>query len=94
MLYKNSFKKSTDLFRGLSVLKEEIIDKKTESICTVNKAWNIYLDRFEARNTPSEIWEEIENRFKLADYQYNVLLRMAKALEIVYESEAYLWDIY
>ena len=85
-MYKDDFEKSTDLFRGLSVLKEEIIDKKTNSICHVNKAWNFYLDEFENHRVTDEIWEELEARFELEDYQYNVLLRLSKALEIVLES--------
>ena len=85
-MYKDDFRKSADLFRGLSVLKEEIIDRETGRTCHVNKAWNFYLDEFENHRVPSEIWEELEKRFELEDYQYNVLLKLSKALEIVMES--------
>lgn len=85
-MYKDDFRKSADLFRGLSVLKEEIIDKKTGDVCRVGKAWNKYLDEFENHRVPEEIWEEINDRYELEDYQYNVLLKLSQALEIVMES--------
>ena len=85
-MYKNQFEKSADLFRGLSVLKEEIVDNKTGRVCTVNKVWNTYLDMFGNRRDTNEIWEEIDSRFTLEDYQYNILLNLSKALEICVES--------
>ena len=85
-MYRNDFEKSARLFRGLSVLKEEIRDKKLGNICTVNKAFNVYLDMFENRRDKMEIWAEIDKRFELENYQYDVLIKLANALEICLES--------
>jgi hypothetical protein len=85
-MYKNNRRKSADLFRGLSVLKEEIVDKKTNSVCTVGKAWGVYLNMFEKGKDTTEILEEIDNRFPMEYYQYNILMKLAKCLDIVSES--------
>ena len=74
------------LLNGLSTLKEEITDKSTGRKCTLCKAWNMILDGYRGKNM-SELLSRAEERFEMEEYQYNVLVRLAKALEIIMKEE-------
>ena len=76
-------KNNKNLLRGLSTLKEEIIDRNTGRKCTVYKAWNMILNAYNGENM-SALLRWVEKRFVMEDYQYNVVCNLAKALEIIY----------